>query len=186
MADITIQGNTTADPELRFTPNGGAVLNFNLAENHRKKDQQGTWQDDGTTFYRVAVWGKQAETLADHLGKGQRVLVSGRFRGGEFTSKQGEQVKTYEVTANHVGVVPKADQQQGGYQQGGQQAQGAWGGGQQSQQGPPPGQGGSWGANPNAQQDPWAQSSMTQQGGFTGSQEQAQQWGTPQSPTIPF
>lgn len=146
MADITIQGNTTADPELRFTPNGGAVLNFNLAENHRKKDQQGTWQDDGTTFYRVAVWGKQAETLADHLGKGQRVLVSGRFRGGEFTSKQGEQVKTYEVTANHVGVVPKADQQQ-------------------AQQ--PPQQG-------------------YQQGGFTGSQEQAQQWGAPQSPTIPF
>lgn len=142
MADITIQGNTTAAPELRFTPNGGAVLNFNLAENHRKKDQQGTWQDDGTTFYRVAVWGKQAETLADHLGKGQRVLVSGRFRGGEFTSKQGEQVRTYEVTANHVGVVPKADQQQ-------------------------------------AQQPP-------QQGGFTGSQEQAQQWGAPQSPTVPF
>lgn len=152
MADITIQGNTTADPELRFTPNGGAVLNFNLAENHRKKDQQGTWQDDGTTFYRVAVWGKQAETLADHLGKGQRVLVSGRFRGGEFTSKQGEQVRTYEVTANHVGVVPKADQQQA----------------QQQSYGPPQGQ-----------QPP-------QQGGFPGSQEQAQQWGTPQSPTIPF
>lgn len=108
MADISITGNTTADPELRFIPSGQAVLNFNLAENHRKK-QGDQWQDDGTTFYRVSVWGKQAETLADHLTKGSRVLVSGRFRGGEFTSKQGEQVKTYEVTANHVGVVPKAE-----------------------------------------------------------------------------
>lgn len=130
MADITVQGNTTADPELRFTPNGGAVLNFNLAENHRKKvgDQ---WQDDGATFYRVAVWGKQAEALADSLSKGSRVLVAGRFRGSEFQGKEGV-VKTYEITANHVGLVPKGEhrgqQPQQGYQQQGQQ----WGAPQSS------------------------------------------------------
>lgn len=107
MADITIPGNLTADPELRFTQGGQAVLNFNLAENHSKKDQSGQWVDDGTTFYRVALWGKRAETLADHLSKGQSVLVTGRFRGGEFQSKQGETVRTYEVTANHVAVVPR-------------------------------------------------------------------------------
>ena len=112
MADITIPGNLTADPELRFTQGGQAVLNFNLAENHSKKDQSGQWVDDGTTFYRVALWGKRAETLADHLSKGASVLVTGRFRGGEFTSKQGELVKTYEVTANHVAVVPRPQKSQ--------------------------------------------------------------------------
>lgn len=125
MADITVQGNTTAAPELRFTPNGGAVLNFNLAENHRKKvgDQ---WQDDGATFYRVAVWGKQAEALADSLSKGSRVLVSGRFRGSEFQGKEGV-VKTYEITANHVGLVPKGDPQQAQQGQGFQQQGQQWG-----------------------------------------------------------
>lgn len=145
MADITIPGNLTADPELRFTQGGQSVLNFTLAENHSKKDQSGQWVDDGTTFYRVALWGKRAETLADHLYKGASVLVTGRFRGGEFTSKQGELVKTYEVTAQQVGVVPrpqKSDRyagdpgyaQQPAYSQG-QQAQG-WGQPQGQQQGP--------------------------------------------------
>ena len=132
MADITVQGNATADPELRFVGNGTQVLNFTVAENHRKKDQSGSWQDDGTTFYRVAVWGAQAESLAGSLGKGMRVLVSGRFRGGEFQGKDGL-VKTYEVTANHVGLVPRGESQQapqGGFQQQPQQPQqGSWGSG---------------------------------------------------------
>ena len=135
MADITITGNLTADPELRFTASGQAALNFNMAENHSKKDQNGQWQDDGTTFYRVTVWGKRAETLADHLHKGASVLVSGRFRGGEFTSREGQLVKTYEVTANNVGLVPRPQRdQQGGYQQQAPQQpqqpqQGSWGSG---------------------------------------------------------
>lgn len=149
MADITIQGNATADGALKFLPNGSAVLNFDIAENHRKK-QGDTWVDDGTTFYRVAVWGKQAEILADHIRRGSRVLVAGRFRGGQFTSKDGQEVKTYEVTANHVGIIPKSDQQGGQAQQANRYV------GDQS--------GGTWGANPNAQQaDPWAASSMAQQ-----------------------
>jgi single-strand DNA-binding protein len=140
MADITIPGNLTADPELRFTQGGQSVLNFTLAENHSKKDQSGQWVDDGTTFYRVAMWGKRAETLADHLSKGASVLVTGRFRGGEFTSKTGELVKTYEVPRPQ-----RSDRYAGdpGYaQQGHPQGQPSYSPGQQAQ-----GYG---------QQDPWA------------------------------
>ena len=139
MADITIQGNATDEAVLRFTQSGAPVLGFSVAENHRKK-QGDQWIDDGTTFYNVSVWNKQAENLAGQIQKGQRVLVSGRFRSGEFEGKNGT-VKTYEVTANHVGLVPKGESQQGG-QQGGYQQQGYP---QQAQQGSW-GSGGGWGA----------------------------------------
>ncbi len=109
MADITLTGNTAAEPELRFTPNGKAVATFSVAENHRRK--VGTeWQDDGTTWWRVTVWDKQAETLAETLGKGQRVLVVGQIKSREY-EKDGEKRTSYDVTARHVAVIPK--QQQG-------------------------------------------------------------------------
>lgn len=158
MADISFQGNTTADPELKFVPSGQAVLNFSVAENHRKNNN-GEWVDDGTTFYRVAVWGPKAETLADHMRKGDRVLVVGRFRGGEFDGKNGP-VKTYEVTANYVGVVPKRDQ------------------GQQSHQG-----GGYQQAPPQQGQPSY---SPAQQAGGWGQPPQGQPWDAPQADERPF
>ena len=141
MADISFQGNATDEATLRFTQSGAPVLGFSVAENHRKK-QGDQWIDDGTTFYNVSVWNKQAENLAGQIQKGQRVLVTGRFRSGEFEGKNGP-VRTYEVTANHVGLVPRGESQGGqqGYPQQGQQnyqqgqPQGGWG-----QQ-----QGGQWG-----------------------------------------
>jgi single-strand DNA-binding protein len=110
MADITFHGNATGEPELKYTPSGTAVLNVDVAENHRKKDQQGKWQKDGTTFYRVTMWGHLAETMAGQIFTGTRLLITGRFRGGEFTSRDGQQVRTYEVTANQCGVIPRSDQ----------------------------------------------------------------------------
>lgn len=189
---ITIVGNLTDSPELRFTQNGHAVANFTIASTPRTFDKQaGEFKDGETLFMRCSAWRDMAENVAESLSRGTRVVAQGNLTSRTFETKEGERRTVMEMDVQEVGPslkyatasVSKVDRR--GQQQG-QQAQGTWGGGQQSQQGPPPGQGGSWGANPNAQQDPWAQSSMTQQGGFPGSQEQAQQWGAPQSPTVPF
>ena len=148
MADITVVGNIT-NPALKFTSNGKAVLNFSLAENHRRNNN-GTWEDDGTTWRKVAVWERAAEVLADALEQGQRVIVVGQERLREFDAKDGSKGKSLELTARHVGIVPKAPQdgfqqsQQGGFQQapqGGYQQQAP----QQPQQGSW-GSGGDWGA----------------------------------------
>ena len=123
MADITVVGNIT-NPELKFTSNGKAVLNFSLAENHRRNNN-GTWEDDGTTWRKVAVWERAAEVLADALEQGQRVIVVGQERLREFDAKDGSKGKSLELTARHVGIVPKAPQD--GFQQPQQPQQGGYG-----------------------------------------------------------
>ena len=109
MADITFTGFLGADPEIKFTSSGKAVANFSVAESHRRRS--GTeWEDDGTTWWRVTVWERAAETLAEHLRKGARVIVAGQVRSREF-EHNGQQRTSYDVTARHVGIIPKADQQ---------------------------------------------------------------------------
>src|SRR5690606_10280874 len=109
-------------------------------------NNNGTWEDDGTTWRKVAVWERSAEVLADALEQGQRVIVVGQERLREFDAKDGSKGKSLELTAKHVGIVPKAPQdgfqqsQQGGCQQQGYQQQG-----QPPQQGSG-GSGGDWGA----------------------------------------
>ncbi|HLR97252.1 MAG TPA: single-stranded DNA-binding protein [Jiangellaceae bacterium] len=134
MADITITGNTAAEPELRFTPNGKAVATFSVAENHRRKVGN-EWQDDGTTWWRITVWERQAETLAETLGKGDRVLVTGTVRSREW-EKDGEKRTSYDVTARHVAVIPKAQQGQQQAPAGGQQGD-PWAAGQSFGNEPP-------------------------------------------------
>lgn len=129
MSDITVAGNI-GEPQMKFTPNGKAVLEFSLAENHSKKNAQGGWDEDGTTWRRVSIWEKKAEALAEVLKKGDRVLVTGQERLREYEAKDGTQGKSLEITAREVGVIPRA--QQNGQQR---QAQDTWGaqpgGGQQ-------------------------------------------------------
>jgi|SRR5690606_11987160 len=108
MADIQIVGNV-GSIDLRFTPGGKAVVSISVAENHRKKDGN-EWVDDGTTWWRVSAWERQAETLAEHVQKGARVLVTGTVKSREY-EKDGEKRTSYDVTARHVAVIPK--QQQG-------------------------------------------------------------------------
>lgn len=117
MAQINFKGNATKDTELKFTPNGNAVINVDVAENHWKKNGQ-EFIEDGTTFYRVAIWGSLAERLAGSIHRGTTLTVAGEFRGGEFEGKNGS-IKTYEVNAKTVGIVPKAEQNQQGQQSGG-------------------------------------------------------------------
>lgn len=146
MADTTVIGNIN-EPELKFTPNGKPVLNFSLAENHSKKDQQGQWQDDGTTWRKVAVWDKKAEVLAEALRKGDRVIVTGAERIREFELRDGGKGQSLELNAREVGIVPRAPkQEQAGFQQNQSQGQ-TWGQEHQSQ----------------GQQEPWAGSNA--QGG---------------------
>lgn len=123
MSDTTVVGNI-GEPQMKFTPSGKAVLEFSLAENHSKKNQQGGWDDDGTTWRRVSIWDKKAEALADVLKKGDRVIVTGAERMREYEAKDGTQGKSLEITARDVGVIPRASQNGGG-QQG--QSQGNWG-----------------------------------------------------------
>jgi single-strand DNA-binding protein len=121
MSDITVSGNI-GEPQMKFTPGGKAVLEFSLAENHSKKNAQGGWDEDGTTWRRVTVWEKKAEALADVLKKGDRVLVTGQERLREYEAKDGTQGKSLELTAREVGIIPRAQQSNGGGQ-----AQGNWG-----------------------------------------------------------
>lgn len=108
MADIQITGNV-GSIDLRFTPGGKAVASISVAENHRRKNGN-EWIDDGTTWWRITAWERQAETLAEHIQKGTRVLVTGTVKSREY-EKDGEKRTSYDVTARHVAVIPK--QQQG-------------------------------------------------------------------------
>lgn len=121
MSDCTVVGNI-GEPQMKFTPNGKAVLEFSLAENHSKKNAQGGWDEDGTTWRRVSIWEKKAEALAEVLKKGDRVIVTGAERMREYEAKDGTQGKSLEITARDVGVIPRQQQNSSGGQQ-----QGNWG-----------------------------------------------------------
>ena len=142
MADVTFTGNLTAAPEMKFSNAGKAFANFTVAENYRKRNQSGEWEDSGTAFWRVTVFGYQAEAVADTLDKGMKVVVQGRGELREYTTKEGNQGKSLECVANHVGVVPRAPKNNQGGNNYQQQSQ-SWG--QEHQQSQPA-------------SDPWAAS----------------------------
>jgi single-strand DNA-binding protein len=100
---ITIAGNLTTDPELRFTSSGKPVANFTVADTPRHQDPaSGEWKDGEALFQRVAVWGEVAENVKDSLAKGMRVIVSGRLVQKSFT-KDGETRNYTEIRADEVG-----------------------------------------------------------------------------------
>lgn len=109
MSDVTVTGNC-GEPSLKFSNSGKPVLEFSLAENHSKKNQSGGWDDDGTTWRRVSIWDKKAETLAEVLRKGDRVIVTGQERIREWESKDGGKGQSLEVNARDVGIIPRAQQ----------------------------------------------------------------------------
>jgi single-strand DNA-binding protein len=100
---ITIVGNLTADPELRFAPNGNAVVNFTVASTPRYRDQQsGEWKDSETLFLRCNVWRQAAENCAESLQRGMRVIVQGRLKQRSY-EKDGQKRTVYEVEVDEVG-----------------------------------------------------------------------------------
>ena len=98
---IILVGNLGRDPELRYTPQGTPVCSFTLATNERRRDKSGESQDL-TTWFRVTLWGRQAETASQYLTKGRPVYVEGRLRVEEWTDRDGRSRYTLEVHATDM------------------------------------------------------------------------------------
>src|ERR1700710_223156 len=102
---ITVIGNLTNDPELRFTPNGAAVASFTVASTPRTFDRTSNeWKDGDTLFLRCTVWRQAAENVAESLHKGTRVIVQGRLKQRSFETREGEKRTVVELEADEVGV----------------------------------------------------------------------------------
>lgn len=98
---IIIVGNLGRDPELRYTPQGNAVCSFSVATNEKRKDKNGDLQDV-TTWFRITLWGKQAEAASKYLTKGRPVYIEGRLRIEEYTDRDGNNRQSLEVTATDM------------------------------------------------------------------------------------
>src|SRR4051812_39610973 len=177
---ITVIGNLTADPELRFTPSGAAVANFTVASTPRTFDRQtNEWKDGEALFLNCSVWRQAAENAAESLVRGMRVIVSGRLKARSYETREGEKRTVFEIDVDEVGpslkyatakVSKTSRSGTGGGGQGGSfggddpwstggsaGGQGGQGGGQGGGMGGQAGgQGGSWGGQAAAQNDPWA------------------------------
>jgi single-strand DNA-binding protein len=101
---ITIVGNLTGDPELRFTPSGQAVASFTVASTPRTFDRQSNeWKDGDTLFMRCSVWRQYAENVAESLTRGARVIVTGRLKQRSYETKEGEKRTVVEMDVEDVG-----------------------------------------------------------------------------------
>ena len=100
---ITVVGNLTDDPELRYTANGAAVANFTVAHSTRIRDAAGNWSDGETSFFRVNVWRALAENAAESLTRGTRVVVTGRLRQRSWENQEGEKRSMIEIEADDLG-----------------------------------------------------------------------------------
>lgn len=101
---ITVVGNLTADPDLRFTSAGVAVLDFTVASTPRVYDREsGQWKDDDTLFLRCSLWRQAAENAAESLAKGTRVIVQGRLKQRSFETKEGDKRTVVEMDVDAIG-----------------------------------------------------------------------------------
>lgn len=131
---ITLVGNITDDPELRFTPSGAAVANFTVAVN-RRINKDGQWEDKLDGFFRCNCWRDMAENVAESLQKGSRVMVVGRLQQRQWEDKDGNKRSSFEIQVDEVGpslrwataTVQKSSRSSGGGTGGGGGG-GDWGG----------------------------------------------------------
>jgi single-strand DNA-binding protein len=101
---ITLIGNLTADPELRFTPSGAAVANFTVASTPRTFNKQTSeWEDGQAVFLNCSVWRQAAENVAESLTKGVRVILSGRLKARSYETREGEKRTVLEVEVDEIG-----------------------------------------------------------------------------------
>jgi single-strand DNA-binding protein len=164
---ITVVGNLTDDPELRFTPSGAAVAKFRIASTPRTMDRQsGEWKDGEPLFLACNVWRDAAEHVAESLQRGARVIVQGRLRQRSYETREGEKRTVYELEVDEIGPslryatakVQKMARSGGAGGGGGFGASGGGGGGGASRQ--PSGGGGG-----NNFDDPWATAAPASSGG---------------------
>jgi single-strand DNA-binding protein len=163
---ITVIGNLTADPELRFTPSGAAVANFTVASTPRMFDRQtNEWKDGEALFLRCSIWREAAENVAESLTRGSRVIVSGRLKQRSFETREGEKRTVVELEVDEIGPslkyatakVNKASRSGGGG--------GGFGGGGGSRQPAAQSSGGA-----AASEDPWG--SAPASGSFAGGDDE--------------
>ena len=100
---VTLVGNCTDDPELRFTPSGRQVANFTVAVNRRFKNSDGQWEDKLDGFFRCNCWGEMAENVAETLAKGTRVLVTGRLQQRSWDDAEGNKRSAFEIQVDEIG-----------------------------------------------------------------------------------
>jgi single-strand DNA-binding protein len=113
LCKVMIIGNLGADPEMRYTPSGRPVTQFNVAVNQSTKNQQtGEWVE-ATDWFRVSVWGDRAERAAETLRKGNKVFVEGRFKTREFEGRDGQKRTSLEITADSVVNLEKRPREEG-------------------------------------------------------------------------
>jgi single-strand DNA-binding protein len=148
-----IIGNLGADPEMRYTPNGRPVTQFNVAVNQSTKNQQtGEWVE-ATDWFRVSVWGDRAERTAETLRKGNKVFVEGRFKTREFEGRDGKARTSLEITADSVVNLEKRTREEGEGQFATPAASGAGASSGGSSSGPPRGSGGNGGGMDDTELD---------------------------------
>jgi len=113
LCKVMIIGNLGADPEMRYTPSGRPVTQFNVAVNQSTKNQQtGEWVE-ATDWFRVSVWGDRAERAAENLRKGNKVFVEGRFKTREFEGRDGQKRTSLELTADSLVNLEKRNREDG-------------------------------------------------------------------------
>lgn len=101
---ITVVGNLTADPELRFTPSGAAVTNFTIASTPRTFDKNtNEWKDGDALFLRCSVWRQAAENVAESLTRGMRVIAQGRLVQRSYETREGEKRSVIELQVDEIG-----------------------------------------------------------------------------------
>ncbi len=156
---LTVIGNITDDPDLRFTPSGAAVANFTVASTPRIFDKQtNEWKDGDALFLRCSIWRQAAENVAESLQRGSRVVVQGRLKQRSYETREGEKRTVVELDVDEIGAslkyatakITKTTRSGGG---GGDHASagGSGGGGNDPWASQPAGGGGQSGGN-----DPWA------------------------------
>ncbi|WP_328463939.1 single-stranded DNA-binding protein [Actinoplanes sp. NBC_00393] len=171
---ITVVGNLTDDPVLRFTPSGAAVANFRIASTPRTLDRQsGEWKDGEPLFLACNIWRDAAEHVAESLQRGARVIVQGRLRQRSYETKEGEKRTVIELEVDEIGPslryatakVQKMSRSGGGG--GGFGASGGGGGGNRQFSG-----GGNRGGGGNSgggfDDDPWASAAPASSGNRSG------------------
>lgn len=162
---ITVIGNLTADPELRFTPSGAAVANFTVASTPRTFDRQtNEWKDGEALFLRCNIWRDAAENVTESLTKGTRVIVSGRLKQRSYETKEGERRTVVELEVDEIGpslryATAKVNRASRGGSSGGG---GGFSGGGSNTRG---------GGNQQANDDPWG-SAPASSGSFGGGNDE--------------
>jgi single-strand DNA-binding protein len=174
---ITVVGNLTDDPELRFTPSGAAVANFTVASTPRNFDKNtNEWVDGEAMFLRCSIWRQAAENVAESLQRGMRVVVQGRLKARSYEDREGQKRTVFEIEVDEIGPSLKfatakvnRTSRQGG---GGGYSGGGGGGGYSG------GGSGSGGGQSAPQDDPWATPAPSA-GGNQGGGAPNDPWGAP-------